>query len=148
MGWAIKFNVQRHWSFFTFISSIWSSFSSSWFIQLFSVSIFTLFFSKKQADSLLFDSSVWDWKNGTPLSVIDNNNPPHSRITDMKFLNEEDEALLLTGSGKNFTSLTNSKLNKKHHFYRWRSCSSLQKLRSRASSSHQFMACVKRHGKE
>ncbi|KAG1056672.1 hypothetical protein G6F43_001453 [Rhizopus delemar] len=41
---------------------------------------------------------VWDWKNGTPLSVIDNNNPPHSRITDMKFLNEEDEALLLTGS--------------------------------------------------
>jgi hypothetical protein len=85
---------------------------------LFSVSIFTLFFSKKQADSLLFDSSVWDWKNGTPLSVIDNNNPPHSRITDMKFLNEEDEALLLTGSGKNPISLINSKLNKKHHFYR------------------------------
>ncbi|KAG1056979.1 hypothetical protein G6F43_001173 [Rhizopus delemar] len=43
-------------------------------------------------------SIVWDWKTGTPLSVIDNHNPPHSRITDMKFLNEEDEALLLTGS--------------------------------------------------
>ncbi|CAO3644478.1 unnamed protein product [Mucor hiemalis] len=41
---------------------------------------------------------VWDWKTGTPLSVIDNHNPAHSRITDMKFINEEDEALLLTGS--------------------------------------------------
>jgi regulator-associated protein of mTOR len=30
--------------------------------------------------------------------VIDNHNPAHSRITDMKFINEEDEALLLTGS--------------------------------------------------
>lgn len=43
--------------------------------------------------------SVWDWKTGTPLSVIDNHNPAHSRISDMKFINEEDEALLLTGSG-------------------------------------------------
>ncbi|KAL0143777.1 WD repeat-containing protein mip1 [Mucor lusitanicus] len=41
---------------------------------------------------------VWDWKTGTPLSVIDNHNPAHSRISDMKFINEEDEALLLTGS--------------------------------------------------
>ncbi|KAI8984718.1 raptor N-terminal caspase like domain-containing protein [Mycotypha africana] len=41
---------------------------------------------------------VWDWKTGTPLSVIDNHNPAHSRITDLKFINEEDEALLLTGS--------------------------------------------------
>ncbi|RCI02264.1 hypothetical protein CU098_008578 [Rhizopus stolonifer] len=43
---------------------------------------------------------VWDWKTGTPLSVIDNHNPAHSRISDLKFINEEDEALLLTGSGK------------------------------------------------
>lgn len=42
---------------------------------------------------------VWDWKNGTPLSVIENNNPPHSRITDLKFINEDDVALLLTASG-------------------------------------------------
>ncbi|CAO3591263.1 unnamed protein product [Absidia cylindrospora] len=41
---------------------------------------------------------VWDWKTGAPLSVIDNNNPPQSRITDMKFINEDDVALLLTGS--------------------------------------------------
>ncbi|KAG0172829.1 hypothetical protein DFQ29_008217 [Apophysomyces sp. BC1021] len=41
---------------------------------------------------------VWDWKTGTPLSVIDNRNPSHSRITDMKFINEDDVALLLTGS--------------------------------------------------
>ncbi|KAI8374753.1 raptor N-terminal caspase like domain-containing protein [Radiomyces spectabilis] len=41
---------------------------------------------------------VWDWKTGTPLSVIDNHNPSHSRITDLKFLNEDDVALLLTAS--------------------------------------------------
>ncbi|KAI7868605.1 hypothetical protein BDF14DRAFT_1956350 [Spinellus fusiger] len=41
---------------------------------------------------------VWDWKTGTPLSVIDNHNPVNSRITDMKFINEDDVALLLTGS--------------------------------------------------
>ncbi|KAI8373402.1 hypothetical protein EDC96DRAFT_499196 [Choanephora cucurbitarum] len=41
---------------------------------------------------------VWDWKTGTPLSVIDNHNPVHSRISDLKFINEEDEALLLTAS--------------------------------------------------
>ncbi|CAO3586558.1 unnamed protein product [Absidia cylindrospora] len=41
---------------------------------------------------------VWDWKTGAPLSVIDNHNPPQSRITDMKFINEDDVALLLTGS--------------------------------------------------
>jgi regulator-associated protein of mTOR len=48
-----------------------------------------------------FFFSVWDWKTGAPLSVIDNHNPPQSRITDMKFINEDDVALLLTGSGKN-----------------------------------------------
>ncbi|KAI9477985.1 MAG: raptor N-terminal caspase like domain-containing protein [Benjaminiella poitrasii] len=41
---------------------------------------------------------VWDWKQGTPLSVIDNGNPPQSRITDLKFMNEEDEGLLMVGS--------------------------------------------------
>ncbi|KAI8333711.1 raptor N-terminal caspase like domain-containing protein [Chlamydoabsidia padenii] len=41
---------------------------------------------------------VWDWKTGVPLSVIDNHNPSRSRITDMKFINEDDVALLLTGS--------------------------------------------------
>ena len=41
---------------------------------------------------------VWDWRTGIPLSVIDNHNPSHSRITDMKFINEDDMALLLTGS--------------------------------------------------
>lgn len=44
--------------------------------------------------------SVWDWKTSTPLSVIDNRNPSHSRITDMKFINEDDVAILLTASGK------------------------------------------------
>ncbi|KAF7731549.1 hypothetical protein EC973_009313 [Apophysomyces ossiformis] len=41
---------------------------------------------------------VWDWKAGTPLTVIDNRNPSHSRITDVRFINEDDVALLLTAS--------------------------------------------------
>ncbi|CAO3617018.1 unnamed protein product [Cunninghamella blakesleeana] len=41
---------------------------------------------------------VWNWKTGEPLSVIDNHNPSQSSITDMKFINEDDVALLLTSS--------------------------------------------------
>ncbi|KAI9313911.1 raptor N-terminal caspase like domain-containing protein [Dichotomocladium elegans] len=41
---------------------------------------------------------VWDWKTSTPLSVIDNRNPINSRITDLKFINEKDVAMLMTAS--------------------------------------------------
>lgn len=49
--------------------------------------------------NLLSFYRVWDWKANMPLSVIENHNPQYSRITDMKFINEEDVALLLTASG-------------------------------------------------
>ncbi|KAF3083901.1 hypothetical protein TWF569_010153 [Orbilia oligospora] len=43
--------------------------------------------------------SVWDWSKGYRLNQFSNGNPSGTRITDVKFLNEDDVALLLTGSG-------------------------------------------------
>ncbi|KAI6778211.1 WD repeat-containing protein-like protein [Emericellopsis cladophorae] len=43
--------------------------------------------------------NVWDWKNHNRLSRFSNGNPEGSRISDMKFINEDDQAMLLmTGS--------------------------------------------------
>ncbi|KAL6361565.1 hypothetical protein LRP88_05035 [Fusarium phalaenopsidis] len=41
---------------------------------------------------------VWDWKKQGRLSRFSNGNPEGSRISDMKFINEDDQAMLLTGS--------------------------------------------------
>lgn len=41
---------------------------------------------------------VWDWKKQSRLSRFSNGNPQGSKISDMKFINEDDEAFLLTGS--------------------------------------------------
>ncbi|KAI5464109.1 raptor N-terminal caspase like domain-containing protein [Mariannaea sp. PMI_226] len=41
---------------------------------------------------------VWDWKKQGRLSRFSNGNPEGSRISDMKFINEDDQAFLLTGS--------------------------------------------------
>lgn len=43
-------------------------------------------------------SSIWDWTNHTRLSRFSNGNPPGSRINEARFINEDDSALLLTGS--------------------------------------------------
>ncbi|KAK6353418.1 hypothetical protein TWF696_005383 [Orbilia brochopaga] len=43
--------------------------------------------------------SVWDWSKGYRLNQFSNGNPAGTRITDVKFINEDDVALLLTGSG-------------------------------------------------
>ncbi|EPS36808.1 hypothetical protein H072_9652 [Dactylellina haptotyla CBS 200.50] len=43
--------------------------------------------------------SVWDWSKGYRLNQFSNGNPSGTRITDIKFINEDDTALLLTGSG-------------------------------------------------
>ena len=42
--------------------------------------------------------SVWDWKKQGRLSKFSNGNPEGSKISDMKFINEDDQAFLLTGS--------------------------------------------------
>ncbi|KOS19926.1 WD repeat-containing protein mip1 [Escovopsis weberi] len=42
--------------------------------------------------------TVWDWKKQGRLSRFSNGNPEGSRICDMKFINEDDKAFLMTGS--------------------------------------------------
>ena len=42
--------------------------------------------------------TVWDWKKQGRLSRFSNGNPPGSKISDMKFINEDDQAMLLSGS--------------------------------------------------
>ncbi|ORE04983.1 WD40 repeat-like protein [Rhizopus microsporus var. microsporus] len=77
---------------------------------------------------------VWDWKTGTPLSVIDNHNPAHSRITDMKFLNEEDVALLLTGSDDGVVRLyKNYDQEQAILVSSWRALKDMEKSNSRQS---------------
>lgn len=47
---------------------------------------------------LRFSCSIWDWTNHTRLCRFSNGNPPGSRINEARFINEDDSALLLTGS--------------------------------------------------
>ncbi|CAJ2504370.1 Uu.00g117640.m01.CDS01 [Anthostomella pinea] len=41
---------------------------------------------------------IWDWKKQSRLSRFSNGNPEGSKISDMKFINEDDTAFLMTGS--------------------------------------------------
>ncbi|KAG5929955.1 hypothetical protein E4U53_002330 [Claviceps sorghi] len=41
---------------------------------------------------------LWNWIKQSRLSRFSNGNPPGSTISDMKFINEDDEAFLMTGS--------------------------------------------------
>lgn len=41
---------------------------------------------------------VWDWNTHQPKARFSNGNPEGSKISDMKFINEDDQALLMTGS--------------------------------------------------
>ncbi|KAI8985958.1 raptor N-terminal caspase like domain-containing protein [Pilobolus umbonatus] len=80
---------------------------------------------------------VWDWKAGIPLSVIENNNPRHSRITDIKFINEEDEALLMTGSDDGvvriYKNYDGSDQEKAVLVSSWRALKDMEKSNSRQS---------------
>ncbi|KAL2169723.1 hypothetical protein VTG60DRAFT_5776 [Thermothelomyces hinnuleus] len=42
--------------------------------------------------------TIWDWKTNTRKSRFSNGNPEGSKISDMRFINEDDQALLMTGS--------------------------------------------------
>ncbi|KAF8421332.1 hypothetical protein BGX38DRAFT_1240294, partial [Terfezia claveryi] len=42
--------------------------------------------------------SIWDWSAGHKMNRFSNGNPKGTRITEVKFLNEDDVALLMTGS--------------------------------------------------
>ncbi|KAL8708095.1 MAG: hypothetical protein Q9220_006948 [cf. Caloplaca sp. 1 TL-2023] len=41
---------------------------------------------------------IWDWSKSTRLARFSNGNPTGSRINEARFINEDDQALLLTGS--------------------------------------------------
>lgn len=42
--------------------------------------------------------SIWDWRTRQRLNHFSNGNPKGTRVTEVKFLNEDDVALLMTGS--------------------------------------------------
>ncbi|OWF51799.1 regulatory-associated protein of mTOR-like isoform X1 [Mizuhopecten yessoensis] len=42
--------------------------------------------------------SFWNWEQGTKLGSIYNENPKHTKITSIEFLNAHDDTLMLTGS--------------------------------------------------
>ncbi|KAL2129624.1 hypothetical protein VTI74DRAFT_7524 [Chaetomium olivicolor] len=42
--------------------------------------------------------TIWDYKNNTRKARFSNGNPEGSKISDMRFINEDDQALLMTGS--------------------------------------------------
>ncbi|KAF2485970.1 raptor N-terminal caspase like domain-containing protein [Neohortaea acidophila] len=42
--------------------------------------------------------AVWDWNEATQLCRFSNANPPGSRVTELRFINEDDQAMLMTGS--------------------------------------------------
>ncbi|ORX58298.1 hypothetical protein DM01DRAFT_1319147 [Hesseltinella vesiculosa] len=77
---------------------------------------------------------VWDWKTGTPLNVIDNHNPFQSRITDMKFINEDDVAILMTGSDDGVVRLYKDYDQEKPILVSsWRALKDMEKTHSRQS---------------
>ena len=42
--------------------------------------------------------SIWDWKQQARLNRFSNGNPKGSKINEARFINEDDQALLMTGS--------------------------------------------------
>lgn len=46
------------------------------------------------------DFSIWNWEEGVRLNHFSNANPHGTRITQLKFMNEDDVALLMCGSGE------------------------------------------------
>lgn len=43
-------------------------------------------------------NSIWDWQNHKRLNQFSNGNPVGSKINEVRYINEDDQALLLTGS--------------------------------------------------
>ncbi|KKA23528.1 Meiotic regulator-interacting protein [Rasamsonia emersonii CBS 393.64] len=42
--------------------------------------------------------SIWDWQRNIRLNRFSNGNPPGSKINEIRYINEDDQALLMTGS--------------------------------------------------
>lgn len=41
---------------------------------------------------------IWDWQRRQRLNRFSNGNPPGSKINEIRYINEDDQALLMTGS--------------------------------------------------
>ena len=54
---------------------------------------------------MLIVCSIWNWRNGARLNRFSNGNPTGSRINEAKFINEDDQALLMTGSSDGVVKL-------------------------------------------
>lgn len=55
-------------------------------------------FSIYYATPELTRRSIWNWQQGNRLNRFSNANPPGTRINETRFINEDDQALLMTGS--------------------------------------------------
>ena len=55
-------------------------------------------FIRNSSVSKLINFSIWDWQRKMRLNRFSNGNPIGSKINDVKFINEDDQALLVTGS--------------------------------------------------
>ncbi len=42
--------------------------------------------------------AVWDWAEARQLCRFSNSNPPGTRVTELRFINEDDQAMIMTGS--------------------------------------------------
>lgn len=49
--------------------------------------------------------SIWDWERNVKLNQFSNGNPSGSRITDLRFVNEDDKALIVAGSSDGVVKL-------------------------------------------
>ena len=47
---------------------------------------------------ILIFCSIWNWQKGTRLNRFSNGNPRGSKVNEARFINEDDQALLMTGS--------------------------------------------------
>jgi regulator-associated protein of mTOR len=61
----------------------------------FSIDIFRHLFS---ITDYFFSTRIWDWQTHRRLNQFSNGNPVGSKINEVRYINEDDQALLLTGS--------------------------------------------------
>lgn len=58
--------------------------------------------------------SIWNWQSPTRLNRFSNANPPGTRIHEARFINEDDQALLLTGSSDGVVRIFRNYESEKH----------------------------------
>ena len=58
--------------------------------------------------------AVWDWKEERQLCRFSNGNPPGSRVTELRFINEDDRAMLMTGSSDGVVKIFKNYADKDH----------------------------------